>query len=167
MRDTDTFIDDLAALCVDWRPARKKGITPKKLRLSILLAVSDVMQYRSETAPAWIKDLPEHIDPTELSTLRSKANDYDNAMSIPLSDGSRLKIGEWFVEEGSYPFFCDGHENYNAKLCWDDQSKAVVYEMYPVSDRVSGDVCNGTVDDLDFENIVRRNPFADCKESAS
>lgn len=94
--------------------------------------------------------------PEELATLRAKADAYDKAMSIPLRDGSRLKVGECFVEEDSYPFFSAGYENYNAELYWCDESKSLLYDIYRVSDRVSGNTCGGIIDDLNLDRIVQR-----------
>lgn len=98
-----------------------------------------------------------------LATLRAKAKVYDDAMSIPLSDGTRLKVGEAFAVKDEYPFFSDGLENYNATLEWDDESKQLFYDIYKVSDRVSGRACGGTVDDIEWENVVRRKVRV-CKE---
>lgn len=118
-----------------------------------------------ELHTAYFKALEE--GGSKQAELEAKAEAYDKAMSIPLRDGSRLKVGECFTEENSYPFFSDGHENYNAKLYWDDEEKSIFYDLYPVSNRVMGRACGGTVGELNLELIVRRNPVTDCKEAGN
>lgn len=85
-------------------------------------------------------------------------NNYEEMLSIPLRDGSRLKIGESFSVVETYPFFSEGLENYNATLQWCDEDKMLVYVIYPISDRVSGRASGGTMCELNWNNIVRRSP---------
>lgn len=99
-------------------------------------------------------------------TLESQANGGvgvtertpEEMLSIPLRDGTRLQIGECFTVSGCYPFFSNGHENYNAQLLWDDHRKSLWYDIYRVSERVRGCACGGSVgkDDIDWSKIVRR-----------
>jgi hypothetical protein len=83
---------------------------------------------------------------------------HEEMLSIPLHDGTRLKIGECFTVLDEYPFFSEGKENYNAELCWDDNGKMLFYDIYPVSDRVRGGACGGSIgqDELDWSKICRR-----------
>lgn len=79
-------------------------------------------------------------------------------LSIPLHDGTRLQIGDCFTVEDRYPFFSDGNENYNARLCWDDDEKTMWYDIYPISDRVRGCAVGGGVgkDEIEWSKIRRR-----------
>jgi len=81
---------------------------------------------------------------------------YASMLSISLADGTRLKLGDCFTVDGVYPFFSDADENYNAEVCWDDDSKAMFYDIYPVSDRVRGAACGGSFEDIPRDQIQRR-----------
>lgn len=98
-------------------------------------------------------------DPQKPDTPVSDGTDWSDMLSIPLSDGTRLQIGECFTVEDRYPFFSDGYENYNARLCWDDDEKAMWYDIYAVSDRVRGCAFGGNVgkDEIDWAKIRRRD----------
>ena len=95
-------------------------------------------------------------DAEELVELQRKAEAYDEVMSIRLQDGTRLKVGEFFTLENTYPFFKDGLENYNAILKWDNEDKVMWYDIFPVSDRVAGRACGGAVAELSIGRIRRR-----------
>ena len=82
-------------------------------------------------------------------------------LSIPLIDGTRLQIGDCLTVNGCYPFFSDGEENYNAEVCWCDDSKSMFYDIYRVSDRVRGCACGGSFEELPFNQIERREPRQD------
>lgn len=76
-------------------------------------------------------------------------------LSVPLTDGTRLRVGDCFTST-AYPFSNDGEENYHAELYWDEGNKALFYDIYPVSDRVMGRACGGSIADLDWNLIARR-----------
>lgn len=80
--------------------------------------------------------------------------DYEKMLSIPISEG-RLYINEHFVCD-CYPFVSDGEENYNARMYWDDESKALCYEIYRVSDRVRGCATGGRMESLQWDLIIKR-----------
>lgn len=77
--------------------------------------------------------------------------------SIPLNDGSLLQVGECFTVEDTYPFFSEGYENYNARLCWDDEAYCFWYDVYPVSERVAGRACGGNLEGIE-RGLIRRRP---------
>lgn len=85
--------------------------------------------------------------------------DKDEMLSIPLKDGTRLRIGECFTVEDWHPFFSDGKENYNAKLVWDNAEKCMYYSIYPISDRVKRIVFVGRVNEIPWRKIRRRDPI--------
>lgn len=94
-----------------------------------------------------------------LEVIREKVKrveELENMLSIKLDDGSYLKIGDCFTVINEYPFFNGDNENYNAEVCWDDDSKTLYYEIYPVSKRVVGCATGGTFDNVDITKIKRR-----------
>ena len=45
-----------------------------------------------------------------------------------------------------YPFVSDGLVNYHAKICYSEREFAWYYDIFPVSDRVRGCACGGTLE---------------------
>jgi hypothetical protein len=83
-------------------------------------------------------------------------------LSVPLADGTRLKIGDHFTAVGVYPFFWEGQENYNGELCWCNEEKLLHFRVYPVSDRVSGRAVGGSISDIPWGSIERREAPQDA-----
>lgn len=105
-----------------------------------------------------ILDGLESTDASKRLAAVEKIERITELLSIPLADGSTLKIGDCFTVTDCYPFFSDGNENYNAEVCWCSESYRLFYDVYPVSDRVRGAACGGSFDeDLPISQIVRRS----------
>jgi hypothetical protein len=61
----------------------------------------------------------------------------------------------------SYPFYSNGLNNYVAEIVWYDDAAMFGYEYHRISDRVTGNVVGGSLDELeDIEIIgnIHQNP---------
>lgn len=59
----DQQIDELAGMCVDWRNARRAGINPRNIRVTIVATILEIANHKANRAPDWfrliIKDLKQ------------------------------------------------------------------------------------------------------------
>ena len=88
--------------------------------------------------------------------LKSRITELEDMLSYELEDGTRLRIGDHFTVEVEYPFFSDGHENYNAEMIWCKEEGMLYAEMHPISDRVSGEAGSRPMSDIDISKIRLR-----------
>ena len=55
-------IDNLALQCIDWRNARKAGITPTRLRAEIVASMLDVTGHKQDKPPVWFKEVLKDVE---------------------------------------------------------------------------------------------------------
>ena len=117
------------------------------------------------TLRAWFLSIEQHKAGLYSSLVRTQDRvdelvlenaELHRMLSVPLSDGSILKIGDTFTVKDTYPFFTEDLENYNAEMYWDDEQKRLSYGLYIVSHRVMGRAIGGCMSNLDWSLIERR-----------
>jgi hypothetical protein len=55
-------IDELALRCIDWRNARKSGITPIRLRADIVASMLTITEHKRDKPPTWFKEVLKDVE---------------------------------------------------------------------------------------------------------